>query len=129
MNRVLKFTPKVTSHFKDVPKTNSFAMDIAAICEAGIISGFQDHTFRPNEYLTRSEMAVIVQRAFKLNQDLAKVASTYSDINDKHWAYHATLTMKNIDKTGTFAGEKFYGTQRASRAVFSAAIYNAMNVK
>ncbi|RJS61405.1 hypothetical protein CJ483_16270 [Bacillus sp. PK3_68] len=129
INRVLKLKPKVMSQFKDVPKTKRFAADIAAIREANIISGFQDKTFRPDEYLTRNEMAVIVQRAFKLNPDLAKATNTYSDVNDQHWAYQASLIMKNIDKTGIFSDVKFYGTHRASRAVFSAAFYNSMNTK
>lgn len=129
INRVLKLKPKVMSQFKDVPKTKRFAADIAAIREANIISGFQDKTFRPDEYLTRNEMAVIVQRAFKVNPDLAKATNTYSDVNDQHWAYQASLIMKNIDKTGIFSDVKFYGTHRASRAVFSAAFYNSMNTK
>ena len=52
--------------FKDVPTTYPFAKDIAAIKELGIIEGFSDGTFRPHDYMTRAQMAVIVQKAFNI---------------------------------------------------------------
>ena len=45
-----------------MPTNSRFAKDIAAIKEQGIIQGFDDGTFRPNHYMTRAEMAVIVGR-------------------------------------------------------------------
>lgn len=130
MNRVLKLQPKVMSHFKDVPKSNRFAYDIAAIREAGIINGFEDETFRPDEEMTRNEMASIIQRAFDLKVSQTAAASvTYTDVKAGHWAYEGIVTMASIDKTGFFKGEKFYGTHHATREAFSIAIYNAMNTK
>ncbi|KMY56294.1 hypothetical protein AC623_18315 [Bacillus sp. FJAT-27231] len=130
INRVLKGKPVVMSHFKDVPKTNRFAVDIAAIREAGIINGFPDKTFRPDEYMSRTEMAVIVQRAFDLKLGNAAAASNpYAEIKSSYWAYEPIVTMSAIDQTGIFKTEKYYGDHRATREAFSVAIYNAMNAK
>lgn len=130
MNRVLNLEPKVMSHFTDVPKSNRFAYDIAAIREAGIINGFEDKTFRPDEDMTRNEMASIIQRAFKLKTSQTTAAGvTYTDIKADHWAYDGIVAMASIDKTGFFKGEKFYGTHNATREAFTVGIYNAMNVK
>ncbi|WP_082220414.1 C40 family peptidase [Domibacillus robiginosus] len=130
MNRVLELKPEVMSHFKDVPKTYRFAYDIAAIREAGIINGFDDKTFRPEDEMTRNEMASIIQRAFELKMSQTAAASVkYSDIRADHWAYEGIVTMASIDKTGLFKGEKFYGTHLATREAFTVAIYNAMNAQ
>ncbi|MGC8227780.1 NlpC/P60 family protein [Pseudobacillus badius] len=130
INRVLQQKPVVMSHFKDVPKMHRFAVDIAAIREAGIINGFPDKTFRPDEYMSRTEMAVIVQKAFELKLGNAGAASNpYAEIKNTYWAYEAIVTMSAIDKTGIFQTEKYYGDHRATREAFSAAIYNAMNAK
>jgi hypothetical protein len=128
MNRHLNKVPKSLYAFKDVPTSSRFAKDIAAIKELGIINGFKDGTFRPNEYMTRAEMAVIVQNAFKLQgTTYSKASSTYSDITPSYWAHDAIVTMSNIDSTSIFDGSKYYATHRASRAFFSAAIYNSIN--
>ncbi|KKB36559.1 C40 family peptidase [Bacillus thermotolerans] len=130
INRVLGNEPKVMSHFTDVPKSYRFAVDIAAIREAGIINGFPDKTFRPNEYMTRTEMAVIVQNAFDLKLGNAGAASNpYAEVKKGYWAYEPIVTMSTIDKTGIFKTEKYYGDHRATREVFTTAIYNAMNAK
>ncbi|UII55692.1 NlpC/P60 family protein [Cytobacillus spongiae] len=128
MNRVLQAKPKNLNAFKDVPTSSRFASDIAAIKEAGIITGFKDGTFRPDEYMTRAEMAVIVKRAFKLTSPSISTANdVYVDIAPGYWAYDAILTMNHIDETSIFDGNKYYATHRATRSVFSAAIYNSMN--
>lgn len=130
LNRVLKLEPITLSHFTDVPKTNRFAADIAAIREAGIINGFADKTFRPEAQMTRNEMASIIQRAFSLEATKTAAASvTYTDINPGHWAYNGVVTIVSIDKVGFFKGEKYYGTHNATREAFTVAIYNAMNAK
>jgi hypothetical protein len=128
INRVLNIEPRVMSHFTDVPKSNRFAYDIAAMREAGIITGFEDKTFRPEEEMTRNEMALIIQRSFDLNMSKTAAASvSYTDINSNHWAYEGIVIMASIDKTGLFTGDNFYGTHNATRESFTVAIYNAMN--
>ncbi|WP_338751927.1 C40 family peptidase [Bacillus sp. FJAT-52991] len=128
INRELKLQPKNISYFKDVPSTNRFAKDIAAMREAEIISGYPDQTYRPNNYITRTEMAVILQRAFELQLGSAAAAENkYKDISSSYWAHDAIVAMKAIDETGVFKTSNYYGSDRATRAVFSAALYNAMN--
>jgi hypothetical protein len=129
INRQLKKNPSKLDHFSDVPTNSRFAKDIAAIKELGIIQGFGDGTFRPNNTMTRAEMALIVQKAFELEH--AQIASTrnkgYNDIEPGYWAHDAIVTMSHIDTTTLFDGDQYYPAKNASRAVFTTAIYNAMN--
>ncbi|MFD2446722.1 NlpC/P60 family protein [Bacillus sp. CGMCC 1.16607] len=130
VNRVLKYEPTNLESFADVPATHSFAKDIAAMKELGIINGKSADTFAPEDFMTRAEMAVIVARAFKLSNDqYTKASEIYTDIAPGTWYYDATIVMHNIDKTGIFKGDRFQATSKATRAVFSAAIYNSINLK
>ncbi|TXC81597.1 S-layer homology domain-containing protein [Metabacillus litoralis] len=46
--------------FKDVDKSSVASGYIASAVEEGIISGFLDNTYRPNEPVTRAQMAIFV---------------------------------------------------------------------
>ncbi len=126
VNRVLQKQPTDLNAFADVPTTHRFAKDIAAMKELGIINGFPDGTFHPDSFMTRAEMAVIVQKAF--NPQVSVAGSGYSDVDPSYWAHDAIVTMSSIDTTSVFDGDRYYATNQATRAVFTAAIYNTMNV-
>jgi peptidoglycan DL-endopeptidase CwlO len=131
INRIFKFSTTTTTSFKDVSPSSTFAKDIAAIKHAGIINGFPDGTFRPNEQMTRAQMAAIVSRAFKikLNEDAITVSSSYKDVASSYWAYKDIMLLKLIDQTTVYQTELFRATDRATRADYAAAIYNAKNFK
>lgn len=68
--RIIKSdTNNVSLQFSDKDKISSYASDaVAALCKAGIISGFEDFTFRPKENITRAQAAVIISKAMKGGQ-------------------------------------------------------------
>ncbi|WP_248513573.1 S-layer homology domain-containing protein, partial [Sporosarcina sp. NCCP-2222] len=70
--------------FKDVSKSHPYYRYIAALVEAGIISGYEDNTFRPDDSLTRAQMAKILVLGFNLD-DMANVRLPFTDINSKQW--------------------------------------------
>lgn len=127
INRVLDITPSNISYFRDVGTSYYFAEDIAAMKEAGIINGYSDGTFRAGAEMTRDEMASIIKRAFDLNPTQAAAASVeYTDIRSTHWAYDGIIAIASSDRTGYYAGTRYYGTKDATREAFAVAIYNAM---
>lgn len=130
INRVLKYTPSKINSFKDVSASHTFAKDIAAMKELGIINGYSNGNFGPNNTMTKAEMAAIIHRAFELSSLVSASANhVYLDVNESHWAYEAVVTMKAIDTTGGFKTSNYQSNTNASRAHFAAAIYNAVNVK
>lgn len=52
--------------FKDVPKTHSMYKHITAMKQKGIISGYSDGTFRPNQGVTRKQVIAMASKATKL---------------------------------------------------------------
>lgn len=70
--------------FKDISKTSPYYSYIAALVEEGIISGYEDNTFRPHDSLTRAQMAKIIVLGFSL-EEMPSVHLPFSDINSKQW--------------------------------------------
>lgn len=59
---------------------------IAKAATAGILSGFQDGTFRPDRTLTRAEAAAILNRLIG-RQPISGDEPTFADVPATHWAY------------------------------------------
>lgn len=52
--------------FKDVPSTHSNYVDIDFLSSKGIIQGYKDSTFKPENYVTNRQAAVMLVRALNL---------------------------------------------------------------
>lgn len=89
-------------YYKDVPKGNQYYKYVAALQNAGIMSGYSNGMFMPNEVLTRGELAKMVVVGFHL-----EVSPTYNnifkDVNSKtnNAIYIQTLIDLNITKGTT----------------------------
>ena len=70
--------------FKDVSKTSPYYGYIAALVEAGVISGYEDNSFKPSASLSRAQMAKIIVLGFEF-EGTKSVKLPFSDINDKQW--------------------------------------------
>lgn len=97
-------TAKVT--FKDVSEKTSGYKAIQWAVQEGLIVGYKDGTFRPNDYLTREQAAVIIWRWGK-KQTPNINSKPFIDVNAKAGSYKAILwgTEKGIIKgykDGTF---------------------------
>lgn len=69
--------------YTDVLPDNPFYGAIAALVQAGIINGYEDHTFRMNEPLQRNHLAKILVKAF----DLKSPEGATMPLTDAHKAY------------------------------------------
>jgi len=68
--------------FSDVSEGQWFNCAISTMSSMGIINGYPDGTFRPNEPITRAEFAAIAAR---FDKRTANTAAKFSDIRG-HWA-------------------------------------------
>ncbi|WP_457643473.1 S-layer homology domain-containing protein [Persephonella sp.] len=60
----LKTAACTSSPFSDVPMAAWYCPYVEALKSAGIIEGYPDNTYRPDNPVTRAEMAVFISRAF-----------------------------------------------------------------
>ena len=68
VNKVLGFKKVGKENFGDINKDQWFYEQICIAIEAGYIQGYEDNTFKPNNFITREEVASILT-SIKKNKD------------------------------------------------------------
>lgn len=94
--------------FSDVADTNSHAVNINALVDAGIIQGYPDGTFKPNQELTRGQVVKMLGKwveaqGFEIPADYATKArfnDVAVDAKDQELVKYAAL----VADTGVFNG-------------------------
>ncbi len=85
VNRIYQFDEKTEPGFTDVSaEANQWVYDeVSKAKKAGYINGFVDGSFKPNDSITRQEVAAIISRIEKLepNPD-SEILKNYVDAND-----------------------------------------------
>ena len=82
--------------FTDVQSGSNIYEAVTYLSENGIINGYEDGSFKPDDLITRAEAAAIIVRAANLSETSAK--TVYSDVPENHWAkpYIMTATENGI---------------------------------
>ena len=87
--------------FADVPNTHWAAKYINFAATRGWVSGYADGTFKPENPITRAEVAAVTCRLLERSADQSYIRShlnelrTYKDMNESHWAYWYTMEAGN----------------------------------
>lgn len=72
----------------------------AVVVNTPYMVGFEDGTFRPENGITRAQLAVIYSKILNLNTELP-IAQQYTDVDASHWAYKY---IQATSITGIFSG-------------------------
>ncbi|WP_229106301.1 S-layer homology domain-containing protein [Paenibacillus sp. 1001270B_150601_E10] len=99
--------------FKDVPANHWAWNDIQAAQAAGYITGFADGSFRPNQAVTREQLAVMLARTLKLDTEHAIGSTAFKDVPTTRWS---SASIKALAQQGVLDGYGD-GTFRPTRAV------------
>lgn len=121
-------------NFKDVPKTHVYYKQIAAVANAGIMSGKENGTFDPKGKLTRAQMAKIISEAFELDYTKVQTASlnnqkiSFADVPSQHWAvsYIQALAYHNV--TTGYQDGTFKPNENIRREHFVLFVYRAIHL-
>ncbi len=70
--------------FTDVQSTAGYAEAVNILANLGILNGYTDGSFKPNNTITRAEVAVIMCRV--LNADPNPGTTPFTDVPANHWA-------------------------------------------
>jgi len=113
--------------FKDVDKTNGFYKYIAALENAGLISGFEDNTFKPNASMTRAHMAKAIDLGFKLEGK--STVNPFRDVSNSSWyAHHVKALVSNKVTKGKTA-TTFDPNSSITRAQMASFVVRTENIK
>ncbi|WP_346235365.1 choice-of-anchor I family protein [Lysinibacillus telephonicus] len=111
--------------FKDIPTSHQYYGAIAALANAGIISGYEDNTYRPGEPVQRNHMAKILAGAFELKPSTNSLP--FTDVRSDYKNYISALYENGVTtgKTAT----TFDGSSNVTRGQLAAFVIRAENVK
>lgn len=112
--------------FDDVYKQQYYSKPILWGVEQGIIKGVDRNHFKPNNPITRQDVAVILCRYLNLE---VKQTKTYSDINQA--SSYAIDAINAITAAGYMQGSggKFYPTKYITRAETAVVFCNLLGIK
>lgn len=66
INNIIGFEASNQEPFSDVSAGHTFASQIAAMKELGIIHGFNNGLFKPDEFITHGQMAIMIKNALEV---------------------------------------------------------------
>ncbi len=113
------------STFSDVQ--GSWAQScIVELTQRGIISGYPDGSFRPNNPVTRAEYAAMVGKAFP-NANRVRSATQFVDVPSSYWAYNAVSYASQTGFLSGYPGNVFQPGQSIPRAQVLVSLASGLN--
>ncbi|WP_152396005.1 S-layer homology domain-containing protein [Paenibacillus guangzhouensis] len=114
--------------FTDVSGTFWAQDEINSMAQLGLVKGYADNTFKPNNTVTREEFAAIITRAFYLDLPDESKPETFVDVTKSRWSYTAVEASKEFI-TGYYppSGKAFFDpTGKATREDVAVALVKTM---
>ena len=109
--------------FSDVNRGQWFNTAISTLSAIGIVRGYDDGTFRPNEKITRAELAAIISRFAELD---GTSAPSFSDI-EGHWAQDSIRLAASNGWIYGYTDGSFRPNQAITRAETAAMINRVLD--
>jgi uncharacterized repeat protein (TIGR02543 family) len=103
-----------TTGFSDVPASRWSATAIATLEKAGVLTGYQNGTFRPKDPITRAEFAAIAAR-FDQSNVTSNSSTQFSDIQG-NWAQDSIQRAAGLGWITGFSDGTFRPKQDITRA-------------
>ena len=102
---------KGSSYFKDVKDADWFSSYVKAAFKEGIVTGYEDGNYKPNDKITREQAMVMISKTMKItgldiqitDSDKNMFESKYSDING--CSYWARDSIERCLKAGIVTGK------------------------
>ena len=110
--------------FPDVTEEHYASGYIASAAEEGIISGYDDGTFHPNEKVTRAQMATLIARAFDLEETSSH---SFTDVSESAWYYTPINKVATAKITVGYPDGTFKPGKDITREEFSVLMARAMD--
>jgi len=114
----------VVTVFSDVPLSYWGYPYIMYLYERGVVSGYPDGTFKPEDNVTRAQLATMMKRALNL-PDYTGGLTDYPDVPPTHWAYPYIMSAKQNNIMGGYPDGRFGPEDIALRSQVSCVISKA----
>ncbi|HEY9846727.1 MAG TPA: S-layer homology domain-containing protein [Candidatus Caenarcaniphilales bacterium] len=114
--------------FSDVPDDFWAAPFITALGARGVISGFRDGTFKPNQLVTRAEYATMLQEAFDRKNPVRNAVS-FKDVPASYWAASAIQKAYTVGFLKGYPNNSYQPEEEIPRVQALVALANGLGLK
>ena len=126
--RVLELdTQNGNTTFRDV-KGHWAERNIAAAARAGIIRGYSDNSFRPDQHVTREEIASILSRMIRMEY-YEPDGAVFSDVEEDRWSYHEITSLASAGILNGYGDGTFRPEQALTRGELAVLLERAVKDK
>ena len=113
------------SRFSDVPSNYWASQFIQELSQRGVIAGFPDGRFRPEEAVTRAQFAAMINNAFQKSPQ--RQAINFVDVPSNFWASNAIRQSYTIGFLSGYPGNRFEPNQAIPRQQVLVSLANGLN--
>ncbi|NEW09284.1 S-layer homology domain-containing protein [Paenibacillus sp. SYP-B3998] len=126
LSALLPFNAMAASPFKDTSKAPLVQTAIEQLAQQKVVSGYQDNEFKPNQPITRAELAKMVALALHVSLN-ASASNGFSDVTSADWFQSYANALAAV---GAMKGEsgKFHPNQTVSSDQLLDTISNVLKV-
>lgn len=110
--------------FSDVQSNYWAGQFIQKLSERGVIAGFPDGTFRPEQPVTRAQFAAMLNKAFQ--KAPKRQASTFNDVPSNYWASAAIQQAYITGFLSGYPGNRFEPNQAIPRQQVLVSLANGL---
>ncbi|MED0950887.1 S-layer homology domain-containing protein [Bacillus mobilis] len=110
--------------FTDI-KGHMFEKEILALAKEGLIAGYGEGKYGPDDILTREQMAQVLTNAFKFT---ATKTTSFTDVDKNSWAYNAINALEENGVTAGTGSNKYSPQMHVTREQYSQFLFNSINV-
>ncbi len=95
---ILDPIPPGTQTYTDVPPSHPFWVYIERLSAHGIVGGYSDGTFRPDNWVTRGQLTKFASNAAGFSEPIPSNQQTYTDVppSQTFWLYIERLSSRGI---------------------------------
>ena len=110
--------------FSDVSSNYWAAQFIQQLSQRGVIAGFPNGSFRPEEPVTRAQFAAMVNKAFQKAQQRQPIS--FADVPSNYWASSAIQQAYTIGFLSGYPGNRFEPNQAIPREQVLVSLANGL---
>ncbi|PQQ67929.1 S-layer homology domain-containing protein [Acetivibrio saccincola] len=122
---------EINLSFKDKDEIPNWAAGyIQTAVDNGIITGYEDNTFKPSKNLTREEMVVLIIKAFDIAVEEGLQSPKFKDTDEiGSWALNFVAKSVDLNIVSGYLDNTFKPKRNVTRAETFTVLYNILKTK
>ncbi|NOV01645.1 S-layer homology domain-containing protein [Paenibacillus planticolens] len=127
LSAILPFNAFAANPFADAASSSQVQTAIEQLAQQQVLSGYADHSFLPNQAVTRAEIAKMAALALHVNVDTTATTS-FVDVTKADWFYSYAAALESVGAMSGTDGQ-FQGSRTISSEQLADVVAKALQVE